>query len=166
MKPDDGVGRRLDRDVDPVVVAGRVGYPRDAAGRALANALFRVLHREGRRIDEAAVRELDVTVPRRQAIAPADTGARPADPVSSRALERLGRVRRERPYLLQPAEDVHTLDRPRPHGAAAHRDPTFGTPGGAHRQTIHGEIDVDSLRGGDAVAAAGLDRVEHGLARQ
>ena len=39
-----------------------------------------------------------------------------------------------------------------------------GAPLGAHRQAVHGQLDVDALGGGDAVAAAGPDRLEHGLA--
>src|SRR5262244_4430130 len=70
IEPEHGVGGRVDRDVDAVVVTGRVGHPADAARRPLANALFRILHREGHGVDEAAGRQLDVAVPRRQAIAP------------------------------------------------------------------------------------------------
>src|SRR5262249_11218733 len=68
--------------------------------------------------------------------------------------------------MLEPAENVDALDRSGTDHTAAHRDRTFCASSAAHGQTVHGELDVDPLGGGDAIAAAGLDRVEDGLARQ
>src|SRR4029453_6212190 len=88
------------------------------------------------------------------------------DPVPRRAFERFRSVGRHHPYMLEPPEDVDPLDRPGPDGAAADLYRAIRAPGGPHRKPVHLELDVDPLGGRDAVAAARLDRVEHGFARQ
>src|SRR5262249_4619873 len=161
-----GAGRRIDRDVDAVVVAGRVRDPGDARVGPLANSLFRIFHRERNRVDDASGGELDVAVPRGESVAPPDPGAGPGDPVLVRALERARVVWRHLPYMLEPAEHIDALDGPRPDRTPRDHHRAFGAPGGPHRQAVHGELDVNSLGARDGVAAARLDRVEHGLPRQ
>src|SRR5512145_2678259 len=87
VEPKCGAGRRIDGDVDSVVIAGRVRHPGDARARPLADSLFRIFHRVGRSAGETAGRKLDVSVPRGQSIAPAHSRAGPCDAVPVRSLE-------------------------------------------------------------------------------
>src|SRR5689334_17105761 len=132
VKSKHGVGRRVDRDVEAVVVAGGIRRPGQASGGPPADSLFRILHRVRRGVDEAAGRQLDMAVPYRQTIAPANAGARPGDTVAVRAVEGFRSVGRDHPYMVEPAEDVDPLDRPGPGGAPADRHGAVRSPGGPH----------------------------------
>jgi hypothetical protein len=66
---DDGARRRVERHVDPVVVPRRIGDEAHARVGPLDDALLGVLHRERHRIDDAALGQLEVAIPRGEPIA-------------------------------------------------------------------------------------------------
>src|SRR5262249_28051377 len=68
--------------------------------------------------------------------------------------------------MVETAEDIDPLDRSGPDDSTSDRNRAFGPRGGAHRQAVHRELHVNAPGGGDTVAAARLDRVEHCLTRQ
>src|SRR5439155_15611462 len=105
--------------------------------------------------EHLSARQLERPVPARQPIAAAHARARPRDPVTVRRLERRTRVGRDRPDDVEATEHVDALDRAGADGAArdAHRLTGLEPPPRAHRETVHEKLDVDPLRGADAVAA-------------
>src|SRR2546422_3869995 len=87
----------------------------------------------------------------RSPISPADPRAGPGDPVSVRSRERFRPVGRHRPYEVEAAEDVDALEWPGPDHAAGDVHGPGRAPLGAHRQAVHGELDVDPAVRADLV---------------